>query len=132
MGGGGFGGYGRRLGSRLGGSLIQGTFQAPVAALLGEDTRYILSNRHTFKGRAGHALLYGFVTYNNQGHTTLNAANLGGYFAASAASTLWLPGERNVALYTLTDGSRQAGLGALVNLLQEFWPEIHRTVLRRP
>ena len=129
--GGGLGGYGRRLGSRLGNSTIQGTFQAGVAALLGEDTRYILSDRHTFKGRAGHAVLFGFMTYNNQGHKTLNVANLGGYFAASATSTLWLPGQRNVALYTLTDGCQQAGLGALVNLVQEFWPEIRRSVLRK-
>ena len=129
--GGGFAGYGRRLGSRLGTSTIQASFQAAAAAFLGEDTRYILSNRHTFKGRTGHALLYAIVTYNNQGHTTLNVASLGGYDAASAASTLWLPGQRNVALYTLTDGSKQAGMGALANLLQEFWPEIHKIVFRK-
>jgi len=130
--GGGLAGYGRRLGSRLGTSTIQACFQSAAAAFLGEDTRYIVSDRHTFKERAGHAMLFAFVTYNNQGHKTVNAANLGGYFAASAASTLWLPGQRNVAVYTLTDGSQQAGLGALANLLQEFWPEIRRTVLRRP
>ena len=129
--GGGFAGYGRRLGSRLATSTIQGSFQAAAAAFLGEDTRYIVSDRHTFKARAGHALLYGFMTYNNQGHTTLNIASLGGYFAASAASTLWLPGQRNVGLYTLTDGSKQASLGSLVNLIQEFWPEIHRTVFHK-
>ena len=130
--GGGFVGYGRRLGSRLGASRIQGTFQAPLAALLGEDTRYILSGDRRAKHRAAHALLYGFLTYNNHGHPTLNVASLGGYYAASAASTLWLPGQRNIALYTLGDGSKQAGLGALVNWVQEFWPEIHRMVFRGP
>ena len=130
--GGGLAGYGRRLGSRLATSTIQASFQAGTAAFLGEDTRYIVGDRHTFKGRAGHALLFAVVTYNNQGNKTVNAASLGGYFAASAASTLWLPGQRNVAVYTLTDGGKQVGLGALANLLQEFWPEIRRTVLRRP
>lgn len=130
--GGGFPGYGRRLASRVGGAIIQGTFQAPVAALLKDDTRYIISNQHGFKRRARHALAYGFLTYNNQGHPTLNIANLGGYYAASAATTLWLPGRRNASLYTLSDGSQQVGLNALVNLIQEYWPEIHRTVFHRP
>ena len=130
--GGGFPGYGRRLTSRVAGAVIQGSFQAPVAALLKEDTRYIVSNQHGFKRRAGHALRYGFLTYNNQGHPTLNIANLGGYYAASAASTLWLPGTRNAALYALTDGSQQIGLNASVNLIQEFWPEIRHKVFRRP
>jgi len=130
--GGGFAGYGRRLSSRVASAVIQGTFQAPVAALLKEDTRYIISDQNGFKRRAEHALLYGFLTYNNQGHPTLNISNLGGYYAASAVSTRWLPGRRKVVLFTLSDGSQQAGLSALVNLIQEFWPELHRSAIRWP
>ncbi len=128
--GGGFPGYGRRLASRLGGAVIQGSVQAPLAAWFKEDTRYIMSTQHGFKRRAGHALLYGFLTYNNNGKPTLNVANLAGYYAASAASTLWLPGVGNTALYALRDGSSEVGLGAAVNLIQEFWPEISRTLRR--
>jgi hypothetical protein len=36
-----------------------------------------------------------------------------------------------VASYTLTNGSEQIALTLPVNLLQEFWPEIRRKVLRR-
>jgi hypothetical protein len=130
--GGGFPGYGRRVASRFGSAVIQGSFQAPVAALLHEDVRYITSNQHGFKRRARHAMLYSFLTYNNQGQPTPNIGNLGGYYAASAASTLWLPVHSNVATYALSDGSQQAGLSVLVNLLQEFWPEIRHSVLHRP
>lgn len=131
--GGGFRGYGRRVASRVaGGDIIQNSFQHPVAALLKEDVRYIASSQHGFKRRAGHAVLYSFLTYNNEGHPTLNVSNIGGYYFASAASTLWLPGRRNVAAYTLSDGSEALALSTLVNLLQEFWPEIHHDVFRRP
>ena len=66
--GGGFPGYGRRVASRLGSAILQGTFQAPLAAVLHEDVRYISSSQHGFKRRAAHAMLYSFLTYNSQGH----------------------------------------------------------------
>ena len=130
--GGGIGGYGRRLSSRLGTAIVQGTFQAPVAALLGEDTRYISSGQEGFKKRAKHVVLFSFITYNTQGHKTLNIANIGGFYASSAVSTLWLPQKQSVGLYTLTDGSKQAGLTILINMIQEFWPEIRQKLKRQP
>jgi hypothetical protein len=130
--GGGFPGYGRRVLSRLAaGDVIQNSFQHPVAALLREDVRYIASDHHGFRRRVRHAVLYSFLTYNNQGRPTLNLANIGGYYVASAASTLWLPGRHNPALYTVTDGNKALGLSVTVNLLQEFWPEVHRAFLSR-
>ena len=130
--GGGFPGYGRRLASRIAaGDIVQNSFQFSAAALLHEDVRYISSGQHGFKARAGHAILYSFLTYNNQGRPTLNLANLGGYFVASGVSTLWLPGQHRLATYTLTDGSEALGLSVPVNLFQEFWPEISRTLHRR-
>lgn len=92
--GGGFPGYGRRVASRVAsGDIVQNSFQFPVAALLHEDVRYIASNQHGFCRRAGHAILYSFLTYNPQGHATLNLSNIGGYYFAGAVSTLWLPGR---------------------------------------
>ena len=129
--GGGFRGYGRRAASRVGSSIVQNTVQYSGAALLKEDVRYIASTQHGFKRRTGHALLYGLLTYNNSGHPTVNVANIGGYYAASATSTLWQPNRGNVALFALSDGTQAVGLGALVNMIQEFWPEIRRHVLHR-
>ena len=130
--GGGIGGYGRRLSSRLGTAIVQGTFQAPVAALLGEDVRYISSGQEGFKKRAKHVVLFSFVTYNTQGHKTLNIANIGGFYASSAISTLWIPQKQSVGLYTLADGSKQAGLTILINMIQEFWPDIRQKLKRGP
>jgi len=129
--GGGFAGYGRRVASRLGTAILQGTFQAPMAALLHDDVRYIASSQHGFKRRAWHAVKYSFLTYNGHGQPTLNVANLSAYYASTAVSVAWLPSHNNVATYTLSNATEQVGLSIPVNLLQEFWPEIRHGVLRR-
>jgi hypothetical protein len=129
--GGGFPGYGRRVASRVGDAILQGSIQAPLAAVLHEDVRYITTSQHGFKRRARHAILYSFLTYNNEGHRTLNIANLGAYYASTAVSTVWLPGRHNVVSYALGNGTEQVALSVPVNLLQEFWPEISRHVFRR-
>jgi len=130
--GGGFRGYGRRLASRWASAdLVQNGFQFPVAALLKEDVRYIASTQHGFRRRAGHAILYSFLTYNSQGHPTLNVANVGGYYFASAVSTAWMPESQKLGSYTLSNGSESIALSIPVNMLQEFWPEIRHTVFRR-
>jgi hypothetical protein len=129
--GGGFSGYGLRVASRTANAMLQGTIQAPVAAVLHEDVRYITSTQHGFKSRAVHALAYSFLTYDEHGHPTLNIANLGAYYGSTAISTLWLPGRYNVASYTFSNATEQIGLTLPVNLLQEFWPEVRRYVFRR-
>jgi len=83
--GGGFKGYGRRLTSPVAaGDIVQNSVQFAAAGLLKEDVRYIASKEHGFRRRAGHAFLYSFLTYNNQGHPTLNLSNIGGYYFAAS------------------------------------------------
>jgi hypothetical protein len=129
--GSGFPGFGRRLASRAGNAVLQGTFQAPLAALLHEDVRYISTSQHGFKRRAAHALLYSFLTYNDKGHPALNVANLTAFYASTAITTAWLPGIENAARYTFTNASEQIALSFPLNIAQEFWPEIRRYVFRR-
>jgi hypothetical protein len=110
--------------------MLQGTLQASIAVGLHEDVRYISSAGTGFKKRALHAVAYSFVTYNDEGRTRLNVANLSSYYATTAISTAWVPGRRNVATYTLTNGTAQIVLAVPVNLLQEFWPDIRRKITR--
>jgi len=130
--GGGLEGFGKRLGSRTLTAITQGTFQAMAAPVLDEDVRYISLGRGSFGRRALHAVAFSFLTYNHQGHTTLNIANLTSYYAATAVSTTWVPIHQSTGRYILTNGTEQVGLSIPVNLLQEFWPEIRTKVLRRP
>jgi hypothetical protein len=130
--GGGFPGYGRRVLSRFASNdIVQNGIQFPMAALLKEDVRYIASDQHGFGRRTLHAILFSVLTFNNQGHTTLNVANITGYYGATAVSTLWLPGSKKTAGYIFSNGSESIALSMPINELQEFWPEISRTVLHR-
>jgi hypothetical protein len=129
--GGGFPGFGRRLASRAGNAALQGTFQAPLAAVLHEDVRYIPTTHRSFHRRALHAILYSFLTYNDKGHPTLNVANLTAFYASTAVTTAWLPGIQNPARYTFANASEQIALSFPLNVVQEFWPEIRRYIFRR-
>jgi hypothetical protein len=128
--GGGFRGYGKRVGVRTVSAMLQGTFQAPVAYALHEDVRYIMSDQPGIKRRIAHAVLYSFLTYNSSGHPTLNIGNLGAYYASTAVSTTWLPGHYKVLSYTLSNASEQIVLSLPVNILQEFWPDMMRVIHR--
>jgi hypothetical protein len=130
--GGGFPGFGRRLGSRTAMAITQGTIQAAAAAALHHDVRYISSADTGFKQRLLHAVKFSFLTYNRQGHATLNIANLGSIYATTAISTTWVPISGNKAKYTLTNGTSQIALTVPINIVQEFWPEIRQKVFRRP
>jgi len=130
--GGGLEGFGRRLGSRIAISTIQGSLQAASAAALHEDVRYLTSSSTGFKKRALHAIAFSFLTFNNRGHTTLNIANITSFYGATAISTAWVPIHGRVSTYILTNGTEQIALSVPINLLQEFWPEVRHKVLRRP
>jgi hypothetical protein len=129
--GGGFPGFGRRLASRTANALLQGSFQAPLAAMLHEDVRYIATSERSVPRRALHAVLYSFLTYNDKGHPTLNIANLASFYASTAVTAAWLPGIGNAARYTFTNASEQIALNFPLNVAQEFWPEIRHHILRR-
>ena len=129
--GGGVEGYGRRLASRLGEAILQGTVQAPLAAALHEDVRYISSSQHGFGRRALHAVIFSFLTYDSHGHPTPNLANFAGYYVSAAVAASWLPGQHYGAGDTLSTASEQVVLAVPINLLQEFWPEVRRRILHR-
>jgi hypothetical protein len=130
--GGGMEGFGKRLGSRTLQSIVQGNIQAALAVPLHEDVRYISKGHGSPGGRLLHAVAFSFLTYNNHGHTTLNIANLTGYYASSAISTAWVPTSESLGRYTLVHGSEQVGLSIPVNIVQEFWPDLRRKFLHRP
>ena len=129
--GGGFVGFGQRLASRGGNAVLQGSFQAPLAALLHEDVRYIPTRQRSIQRRALPAVLYSFLTYNDKGRPTLNVANLTPFYASTAVTTTWIPGIGNAARYTFLNASQQIALGFPLNVVQEFWPEIPRHLFRR-
>jgi hypothetical protein len=129
--GGGMEGYGRRLASKVGTSMIRGTIRSAAAAAFGEDPRFILKRDGSVSGRMAHAVAFTVLTIDEKGRTRPALSVVGSYVAANLiAQQAWLP-----ARLTPRDGLREAGqqlLGAaLFNQVREFWPEIRRHVLRR-
>ena len=116
-------GYGRRVASQYGTSLVQGAVRASTAALLKQDPRYIRAASKGKWSRVGHAILFNYVTLNNNGKKTLAIARIGGEYAGGMASLAWLP-ERHTWKDGMRIGHQQLVFGNLSNLVQEFWPEI--------
>ena len=123
-------GYGRRVASRYGTFLVQGAIRASTAALLKQDPRYIRSAQKSKLSRIGHAVLFNFVTLNNDGKKTLAIARIGSAYAGGVISMAWHPDR-----YSWKDGVRighqQLVFGNLSNLVQEFWPEIQGLFKKR-
>jgi len=129
--GGGMAGYGRRLASRIGTGIIGGTVQSAGTALLGQEPRYIQSaNPHTLH-RIGHAFLFTFVTFNNEGKKRIAFPSLASYYVSSMSADLWLPSRYTALGDGVRDGNRQVIITVLLNQFQEFWPDIRRLVFRR-
>lgn len=123
-------GYSRRVASRYGTFLVQGAVRASAAALLKQDPRYIRSASKSKWSRVGHAILFNYVTLNNDGKKTLAIARIGGAYAGGMASLLWLP-ERHTWKDGMRVGNQQLVFGNISNLVQEFWPEIQGIFKKR-
>jgi hypothetical protein len=129
--GGGMKGYGQRLASRFGTSVVQGSAQSLGCALLHQEPRYIRSADSGALKRVGHAFLYTLITYNNDGKKRPALASLTSYYVSAFAADAWLPSRYTIAGDAVRDGNRTVIFAALINQMQEFWPEIRRYVFRR-
>ncbi len=123
-------GYSRRVASRYGTFLVQGAVRASTAALLKQDPRYIRSASKKAWNRVGHAILFNFVTLNNDGKKTLAIARIGGSYAGGIVSMAWHP-ERHTWKDGVRIGHQQVVFGNFSNLVQEFWPEIQGLFKKR-
>jgi len=124
-------GYGQRLASRLGTSVVQGTVQSAGCALLGQDPRYIRSSSEKVLNRSLHAILFGTITYNKEGKKRPALATLGSYYASSMITTSWMPDRYTPLGDGVRDANRQVVLSCLVNEIQEFWPELKKLLPRK-
>jgi hypothetical protein len=107
-------------------------YSAEFAAekLLGTDTSYQRCHCKGFPKRAAHALHAEFTERTAEGANVFAFARMSGIVASTAVTAPMLP-ER----YGLADAGSRAitaiGVDEGFNVLQEFWPEIKRTLLLR-
>jgi hypothetical protein len=120
--GGGFGGYGKRFGSRYGEFIIQNSLAAAGNAALGYEPRYNYCRCTGFWPRTKHAIARNFYTYN---FTELEKRPqiplyVGAFGAGAIAGATWRPARENPWKDGVYSAASQAGFGSLSNWLQEF------------
>lgn len=119
-------GYSRRVASRFGKFAAASGIEHASAAALGHDPRYIRCKCDGFWPRFGHALAYQVISYDRNGNRVFYVPRIAGAFGGEALSTAWVPGQKwYVEGYQ--GAIQQVTLGALMNAVREFGPELKRT-----
>jgi hypothetical protein len=122
------GGLIRRIGSSYGANLIQNSAHETFAAAEGTDPRYFACGCSGFFHRSGHALKMTFLTYDHNGHKTLDSAQLAGAYGGSIIEATWWPHHYSAFAQGVQTGHIDVGFIGAVHLLQEFSPEFKRLV----
>jgi hypothetical protein len=124
--GGGFEGYGRRVGSQYGTLIIQNSLHDGLAAALSYEPRYIPCQCTGVWKRARHALEMTFLTYDRHGHKRLDMPQLAGAYGSSMLSAFWNPRGYNPLVQGVQAGHQQIAFVAGMHLVQEFGADIRR------
>jgi hypothetical protein len=123
-------GLGRRTEWLAAGYLARYSTEFAAEKLLGTDTSYQRCRCKGFPRRAAHALHAEFVERKAGGSNVFAFARMSGIYASAALTAPMLP-----AGYGVADVNQRAltavGIDEGCNILQEFWPEIKRTLLFR-
>ena len=117
-------GYGRRVASSYGATIINGTIQFGTSALFHEDNRYFRSTATSFGGRFGAVVISPFVARNDQGGKRFSVSSFLGGAGQSTIPLAWSPrswqGGSEIGINALIWYGQAAG----VNLVREFYPSI--------
>jgi hypothetical protein len=101
-----------------------------VAKALSRDTAYRRCRCRGFPRRAAHALREEFTERRADGSASFAAARMTGILTSSAVAAPMLP-ESYGAAAAASRTATSIGIDEGLNMLQEFWPEIRRTLLFR-
>jgi hypothetical protein len=127
----GFGGFGKRLGTRQAEFIVQNSVTSLGDGLLGWEPRYDRCRCGGFWPRTRHAIARNFVTYDRT-EKSLRPQLLPylGAFAGSVTATAWEPGNSNWQVQGYQAVVTQVPVGMGINWISEFAPEIDRVLHR--
>lgn len=115
-------GYGRRLASGVGRSLISETVRFGVAAIDGEDPRYHRSDETGVWNRTKHVIVETFTSQTASGTRIPAYSRFAGTYGAAFVSNLWYPDSRATPSWALRRGSTALGSSLGFHLFEEFMP----------
>jgi hypothetical protein len=119
-------GYARRSASLLGTFAMEVTIHEAGAAALGYDPRYSACDCHGFFRRSGHAILWSFITRNNQGSLRPDLPAISAAYGSGMLSMYWYPARFSPLTDGVRLGSQQVGAQVGLNWIREFTPEFRK------
>ena len=119
-------GYGHRFGSSLAQRAIANTIQLGVEAALGEDSRYLASQRTGAWPRAKHVLLRSLVVRGAGGDRVPPVGLWIGFLGGGLLSRTWQPAGHDNFVDGLQSTGISFGLRIGEHVFREFWPDLKR------
>jgi hypothetical protein len=127
----GLSGYGKRTGSAFASQAIGNFMKGAVfPSLLHQDPRYFRLGKGSFAHRFGYSLSRIVVARSDSGTSQFNYSRVAGNASAAAISNIYRPPEERTVSSTMSTFGTQIAIDLLGNELKEFWPDIHRKLLR--
>jgi hypothetical protein len=118
-------GYGDRIGSALGRTVISKTITFGFAAIDGEDPRYFPSKSRGGWARTKYAFVSAFVSPTASSHQIPAFSHFAGTYGAAFISNAWYPDKQATAAFAARRGSISLGVSIGLNLLREFVPHFN-------
>jgi hypothetical protein len=122
-------GLARRVGLLTSSHMMDATVAYGVGQLRGTTTAYSRCLCKGFPRRARHAIVAEFIEHRMDGSVAAPVARFAGLATSVTASAPLLPAGYGAG-YAMERAETRIGADIGINLLQEFWPEIRRTVSR--
>jgi hypothetical protein len=120
-------GYTRRFASGYGQLAARNIIHEGLAAVTGQDPRYLPCYCKGALRRTGHALRMTFATYNRNGHTTLDLPKIAGSYGSGMISTYWYPHRTySPTVQGIQFGHEEMGEVFIGNLVDEFSADLRR------
>lgn len=127
----GMSGFGQRLGSGYGRSVISRTIALGVASVDHEDSRFEPSTERGIWRRTGHAIVGTFVSRTPSGGRMPAYSRFAGTYGAAFIANAWEPPSQNSVSHALGRGSTALLSSVGWHVLEEFWPDIRRAILHK-
>jgi hypothetical protein len=127
----GFPGYGRRLLSGYSRQVIANTVGLGVMFADGEDPRHYPTGKQGIWKRGLYAARETFVSRRVSGGEMPDYSRIVGAYAAGFVSNAWYPAPYSNTKDALYRGSTALASDMVWQEFKEFWPDIHRKLLRR-
>ncbi len=120
--------YGTAMADQVDGNMMVG---AVFPTILKTDPRYYQMGKGGFSRRFGYALSRIFVARKDSGGEVFNISEFAGNGVAIGISNFYYPPADRSVSSSLNSWGLQMGIDAFGNELKEFWPDIHRRLLKR-